>query len=344
MTGDYLGLAYQPSGLKRSYNICTVHSKCNWLRLHLRLEFDSIENPPAFAEKVDWFKWWKDGDTMARIRTESELTEAKRLIKLAYKQVEQWANPVSRTEHEPTVTTKVTGNPLPTSAYKLPILAVLIKNDGYLHRNDFLSTIEINMLDSMTDADYGKTKNGRREIWKDHAASMAHRMKKKGLIVCKGGKNWEITAKGRKYYEKYKDTGISGDNLNLKNNLIRKRKTPSQTNDPIDTIIVPAREDGFQETFLGKNCWYQIRLSKSKIPVLKYIAVYRKAPISAITHIAEIDRIEEYQNSGKYIVYFKGKAKEIEHINRQEGGFAPQCPVFTSRERLRKAKSVSDVI
>jgi len=83
LTGDYLGLAYQPSGLKRSYNICTVHSKCNWLRLHLRLEFDSIENPPAFAEKVDWFKWWKDGDTMARIRTESELTEAKRLIKLA---------------------------------------------------------------------------------------------------------------------------------------------------------------------------------------------------------------------------------------------------------------------
>src|SRR5580692_6311678 len=26
--------------------------------------------------------------------------------------------------------------------------------------------------------------------------------------------------------------------------------------DEIDTVVVPAREDGFQEVFLGQNCWY----------------------------------------------------------------------------------------
>ncbi len=112
----------------------------------------------------------------------------------------------------------------------------------------------------------------------------------------------------------------------------------------LDTIIVPAQEDGFQETFLGENCWYAIRLNERKIPNLRFIAVYRKAPVSAITHLAEIDRIEKYKDTGKFIVYFKGMAKEINHIKRVNGGFAPQCPVFTNYQRLIEAKSTSDAI
>ncbi len=122
-----------------------------------------------------------------------------------------------------------------------------------------------------------------------------------------------------------------------------KKEYRSSPND-LNTIIVPAHEDGFQETFLGENSWYAIRLNKKKIPNLKYIAVYRKAPVSAITHLAEIDRIEKYKDTGKFIVFFKGKAKEIEHIKRIEGGFAPQGPVFTNREKLSKAKSTDEVL
>jgi len=122
-----------------------------------------------------------------------------------------------------------------------------------------------------------------------------------------------------------------------------KKEYRSSPND-LNTIIVPAHEDGFQETFLGENSWYAIRLNKKKIPDLKYIAVYRKAPVSAITHLAEIDRIEKYKDTGKFIVYFKGKAKEIEHIKRIEGGFAPQCPVYTNYQRLIESKSTSDAI
>lgn len=42
----------------------------------------------------------------------------------------------------------------------------------------------------------------------------------------------------------------------------------------IDTIVVPAREDGFNDVFLGENAWHAIRLNASMIPKIKYIAAY----------------------------------------------------------------------
>jgi hypothetical protein len=58
----------------------------------------------------------------------------------------------------------------------------------------------------------------------------------------------------------------------------------------VDTVVVPAREDGFSETFLGENRWYEIRIHGTMRPQIKYIAGYRVAPISAITHIAAVPR------------------------------------------------------
>ena len=77
---------------------------------------------------------------------------------------------------------------------------------------------------------------------------------------------------------------------------------PSTDLDELDTIVVPAQEDGFQETFIGENCWYQIRISAAMINKIKYIAAYQVAPISAITYLAEVDRIEKYKETDKYIV------------------------------------------
>ncbi|GAH51771.1 unnamed protein product, partial [marine sediment metagenome] len=37
----------------------------------------------------------------------------------------------------------------------------------------------------------------------------------------------------------------------------------------LDTIIVPANEDGFNEVFLGKNQWYAIRISSSMVDRIK---------------------------------------------------------------------------
>ena len=49
------------------------------------------------------------------------------------------------------------------------------------------------------------------------------------------------------------------------------KKTRMRPED-IDTIVVPANENGFEETFIGENCWYSIRISASMLENIKYIA------------------------------------------------------------------------
>ena len=50
--------------------------------------------------------------------------------------------------------------------------------------------------------------------------------------------------------------------------------------------------EGFQSAFIESNAWWAIRISFSMLNHIKYIAVYQVAPISAITHVAEVSRIE----------------------------------------------------
>ena len=87
----------------------------------------------------------------------------------------------------------------------------------------------------------------------------------------------------------------------------------------LNTIVVPANEEGFKEVFLEKNQWYAIRISSSMIDRIKYIAGYQTAPISAITYYAEVSKIEKYKDTGKYIVYFKDPAKKIGPIKLTTG-------------------------
>lgn len=112
----------------------------------------------------------------------------------------------------------------------------------------------------------------------------------------------------------------------------------------IDTIVVPAREEGFNEVFINQNCWYQIRLNASMIPKIKYIAAYQVAPISAITHIAEVKSIEQYKDTNKYILYFSEPAEKIKHIGLGKiKGKAPQGPRYSSREKILSAQSLDNL-
>lgn len=115
--------------------------------------------------------------------------------------------------------------------------------------------------------------------------------------------------------------------------------------DELDTIVVPAREDGFNEVFLEENCWYAIRMSSSMLDRVKYIAAYQTAPISAITHYAEVSKIERYDNTNKYIVYFKDKAIKIQDIKlpKDKPSLAPQAPRYTNFNKMIKAKSLVDI-
>lgn len=115
--------------------------------------------------------------------------------------------------------------------------------------------------------------------------------------------------------------------------------------DELDTIVVPAREDGFNEEFLKNNRWFAIRISSAMIDKIKYIAAYQVAPVSGITHIAEVDRIEKYKDTNKYIVFFKNETtKKISKISLgKKKGMAPQAPRYSSHETILTAKTLDDL-
>ncbi len=112
----------------------------------------------------------------------------------------------------------------------------------------------------------------------------------------------------------------------------------------LDTIVVPAREDGFQETFLGENRWYAIRIHSSMLPKIKFIAGYRVHPDSAITHVAPVASIEQWNDTSKYVVNFMQPATPIGPIRLVPKGRVkpPYGPRYTSKARLDQAKSLDD--
>ena len=115
--------------------------------------------------------------------------------------------------------------------------------------------------------------------------------------------------------------------------------------DDLDTIVVPAREEGFNAVFLGENQWYAIRISSAMLDKIKYIAAYRVAPFSSITHVAEVERIEKYKDTDRYVLYFKDSAKEIKGIklSGQIKGVAPQGPRYTTYSKLISVVNVDEL-
>jgi len=126
------------------------------------------------------------------------------------------------------------------------------------------------------------------------------------------------------------------------------RTVATPTSQPVknarDTIIIPAQEEGFRDVFVGENQWYAIRIAGGMLDKIKYIASYRTAPISAVTHIAPIERIEPFGEEGKYKLVFSEPAKELDEklvFDLKPGSM--QSPRYTSYERLTSAKKMSDL-
>jgi len=112
----------------------------------------------------------------------------------------------------------------------------------------------------------------------------------------------------------------------------------------INTIVVPAQKDGFEEVFIGQNCWHAIRIHASMIPKIKFVAAYQVAPASAITHFAEVESIEQWKDSNKYILRFARPASKIGPIKLVPKGAvkALQNARYTSIDRLKNAKTLDD--
>ena len=111
-----------------------------------------------------------------------------------------------------------------------------------------------------------------------------------------------------------------------------------------DTVVVPAKQDGFQKVFLGDNCWYAIRIAGAMLDKIKWIAGYQGQPTSAITHVAPVKHIEPYGQEGKFRVVFSEPARKIGPI---PFGDAPkgsmQGPRYCAYSKLLTAKKLKDI-
>ena len=114
-----------------------------------------------------------------------------------------------------------------------------------------------------------------------------------------------------------------------------------------NTIVVPAGRETFEERFLGEGCWYAIRISDGMIDRIRYVAAYQTAPVSAVTHYAEVAAIEAVATDGykppKYKLEFAHPAREIGPIElpqNPDGFVVPRGPRYTSFERLAGAETL----
>ena len=115
-----------------------------------------------------------------------------------------------------------------------------------------------------------------------------------------------------------------------------------------DTVVFSSKGGGFEETFLGESepaCWYPCRVSESREHSLKYIAIYRGAPISAITHYAKIKEFKYDQTKNCKVCYFDGEP--IELPNKIALGSKESCfflgTKYTSLENLLNATKADEL-
>lgn len=110
----------------------------------------------------------------------------------------------------------------------------------------------------------------------------------------------------------------------------------------IDTIVCPAREDGFKSAFLDEKAWWAVRISPNAISKLKYIAMYEVAPVSAIKWVGKIQSIKSFEDTSKYKIYCSEIFK-VGPIELDLQKFVPQASRYTKFDLVLRAKKLSDI-
>jgi hypothetical protein len=117
-----------------------------------------------------------------------------------------------------------------------------------------------------------------------------------------------------------------------------------------DLVILSSTGRGFEETFLGEKetkCWYPCKIKEERIPKLKYIAIYRGQPFSAITHYAKIEKIEYDEEKDAKVCYFDGDPIEVPNKKIPLGkrkGYEFRRPNYITLEKLLSATTADDIL
>lgn len=111
-------------------------------------------------------------------------------------------------------------------------------------------------------------------------------------------------------------------------------------------IVVPCREDNFNKVFLGEHCWYYVSIAPGKVGQIKWCAGYQVAPISAVTFVAPVSRIELFGEHGEYKVIFGQPATRLDRPipfgSAKKGSI--QGARYSTISRLRSAKDLGDML
>jgi restriction system protein len=109
--------------------------------------------------------------------------------------------PQSRSDH-PIYDRVVPGVRTPEAEFYLPILKALIDKGGRWNAHYTVDKVGQMMQDKLTEIDYGTLPSGRDTRWRNTAMWARKHMIEEGLLKPNSPKGvWEITDKGRRFYE-----------------------------------------------------------------------------------------------------------------------------------------------
>lgn len=84
--------------------------------------------------------------------------------------------------------------------------------------------------------------------------------------------------------------------------------------DSFDTVVYPARDNGdYRRAFFEEHEWRYVKIRRENIPKVKYIALYMAAPVSAVTHYAEVaeDGFIYDEARGRYRIKLKDAPRQL---------------------------------
>lgn len=135
------------------------------------------------------------------------------------------------------------------------------------------------------------------------------------------------------------------EELYIYNELLKEfeeEKSAKVNEEEIDTIVCPARKEGFKSAFLDQKAWWAVRISSNVRNKLKYIAMYEVAPVSAIRWYGIISSVKPYEDTGKYKI-FCSKIHKIGPIKLDNPKYTPYASRYTKFDLIRNTEKISDI-
>jgi len=115
--------------------------------------------------------------------------------------------------------------------------------------------------------------------------------------------------------------------------------------EPFDTILASAEPDSMKDMFLKERKWGEIKIARARYPLIKYIVIFVKSPISAVTHRGTVSYIQYNPKTGKSMIFLKGAPEKIKPIRYNEKFLHHNAHgiKYTTNERVNNANTLADL-